>query len=70
MASKGKSIAEGATFVYEKLPDELVELMALDNWFDLLETVAPEVTSHKAWFQQVRDEALARFDAPEDDAAA
>lgn len=70
MAKKNAPVSQGADLVYEKMPDELVELMALDNWFDLLETVAPDVKAHQAWLTQVRDEALGRFDAPEETSAA
>ncbi|NBR70969.1 MAG: hypothetical protein EBT75_02550 [Proteobacteria bacterium] len=70
MAQKNKSVQDGSDFVFQKLPDELVELMALDNWFELLEMVSADATQHRAWLTQVRDHALARFDAPEEDQAA
>ena len=62
MAKKDESVTKGANFVYEKLPDELVELMALENWWELLQSVAPDVTPFDTWFAAVRDEALGRFD--------
>jgi hypothetical protein len=62
MAEQKKTHDEGATFVYEKLPDELVEIMALENWFDLLAAVAPGVKDHKAWLTAVRDKALTMFE--------
>ena len=61
-----KTVQEGADFVYEKLPDDLIEIMSLDNWFDLLSGVAPQVKPHKDWFVQVRDIAMSMFD-PEDE---
>lgn len=61
-----KTVQEGANFVYEKLPDELIEIMELENWFELLSGVAPQVKPHKDWFVQVRDMAMGLF-APEDD---
>jgi len=70
MAQKNKSVQDGSDFVFQKLPDELVELMALDNWFELLEMVSADATQHRAWLTQVRDHALGRFDAPEADQAA
>lgn len=62
MAKEKKTVKEGAEFVYEKLPDELIDIMALENWFDLLSGVSAECTPHKEWFTQVRDAALAMFD--------
>jgi len=44
--------------------------MALDNCFDLLCEVAPEVAPHQAWLTQARDAALALFDKDEGDQAA
>jgi hypothetical protein len=62
MAAAGKPISEGAQFVYEKLPDDLIEIMALENWFDLLSGVAPETKAHEKWLKEVRDAALAMFE--------
>jgi hypothetical protein len=36
--------------------------MALDNWFDLLSGVAPEVKQHQAWLKKVRDAAMKMFE--------
>jgi hypothetical protein len=70
MAASKKPVEQGAQFVYDKLPDEIVELMALDNWFELLAEVAPDCTLHKDWLQQVRDKALAMFDEGEEEKSA
>ena len=67
MAEDQKPIDAGAQFVYDKLPDEIVELMNLDNWFDLLYEVAPGVEDHKAWLTKVRDQALTMFDQVDED---
>jgi len=67
LAGKKTPITTAAEFVYEKIPDELIEIMALDNWFDLLSFVAPDVKDHKEWLQQVRDTALAMFEDAEND---
>jgi len=69
LAVKKTPVTTAAEFVYEKIPDELIELMALDNWFDLLSFVAPDVKDHKEWLQQVRDTALAMFEEAENEAA-
>jgi len=67
MAEDNKPIDTGAQFVYDKLPDEIVELMNLDNWFDLLYEVAPGVENHKIWLTKVRDQALTMFDQVDED---
>jgi hypothetical protein len=69
LAVKKTPIYEAAEFVYVKIPDELIEIMALDNWFDLLSFVAPDVKDHKEWLEQVRDAALAMFEEAENGAA-
>ena len=69
LAVKKTPVTTAAEFVYEKIPDELIEIMALDNWFDLLSFVAPDVKDHKEWLQQVRDTALAMFEEAENEAA-
>ena len=65
LAVKKTTVEQGAEFVYVKIPDDLIEIMALDNWFDLLTFVAPDVKEHKEWLQQVRDKALAMFEEAE-----
>jgi hypothetical protein len=65
LAVKKTPVTTAAEFVYEKIPDELIEIMALENWFDLLSFVAPDVKDHKDWLQQVRDKALAMFEEAE-----
>ena len=65
LAVKKTPVPTAAEFVYEKIPDELIEIMALDNWFDLLSFVAPDVKDHREWLQQVRDTARAMFEEAE-----
>lgn len=67
LAVSGADIEKGAQFVYDNLPDDLIDLMALPNWFELLSSVASEVKPHVEWMQKVRDLALTMFDAPEPD---
>jgi len=63
MAQANRPPEEGAKLIYEKLPDDLLDLMDLDTWFDLLAQVAPEVKPHEAWMRAARDKAIAMFDA-------
>ncbi len=66
MAKTEKSISEGANYVYENLPDDLIEIMMLENWFDLLSGVAPEVKPHEEWLKNVRNMAIDMFGDPEE----
>lgn len=59
-------VDKAADFVYDKLPDDLVEIMLLDNWFDLLAGFAPGVKPHEEWLRQVRDKAIAMFDVEDE----
>jgi hypothetical protein len=65
MAAAGDSKEKGAAFVYDNLPDELVEIMALANWFELLSTAASDCKAHKDWLLAVRDLSLAMFEEPD-----
>lgn len=51
-----------AQFVVDKLPDELLEIMELPNWFEQLSHVAPEVKKHEEYLRRVRDLALSMID--------
>jgi hypothetical protein len=51
-----------AQFVVDKLPDELLEIMELPNWFEQLAAVAPEVVKHEAYIRKVRDLAMSMLD--------
>lgn len=62
MAQTKTKIEDGAQYVYDKLPDDLIEIMALDNWFELLSGVAPEVKPHEKWLKEVRNKALSMFE--------
>jgi hypothetical protein len=62
LAETKKTTDEGAKFVYDVLPDELVEIMLLPNWFDLLTMVAPEVKPQEVWLRETREKAVKMFD--------
>lgn len=65
MAVKGESPDAGAALIFEKLPDDFIELMALPNWFDALKLVSNGVEPHQVWLTEARDKALAMFEAPD-----
>lgn len=50
-----------AEWVYEELPDELIEVLQGDDWFVMLSTVAPELKPHETYLTEVRTKALAIF---------
>ena len=62
LAETKKTTDEGAKFVYDVLPDELVEIMDLPNWFELLSVVAPEVKAHEPWLRETREKSLKMFE--------
>jgi hypothetical protein len=65
LAAKNETIEIGAKYVYDNLPDDLIELMELPNWFELLSGVSTEVAKHEVWLKKVRDSALKLFDDAE-----
>lgn len=48
----------GANIVYENLPDDLLEGMRSEAWFNLLSSFEPAVAPHREWFDKVRVMAL------------
>lgn len=61
MAEKGESFEKGAELVYDKLPDDWIELLHMNIWWDALKSAAPEVEKHEAWVRNVRDEVVRMF---------
>jgi len=60
-AEKIAIVSEAAEFVYENLPDEMIEVLQGDNWFAALQMVAPEISAHQEFFSRARDAALKIF---------
>lgn len=67
---------EGATILYEHLPDELVDVLRAPNWFESLQQFAPEAAPHREWLDKARGVFLGWIDnghpddaEPEDDPA-
>lgn len=67
MAKANDPIPKAAQFVYEKLPDDLLDMMELPAWFEMLASVAPEVRDHREYITKVRDAAMVLLNDPEDD---
>ena len=64
-AQRNAPIEEAAQYVYEKIPDELIDIMELPSWFSVLSAVASEVRPHQAYLTQVRDAAIALLNQDE-----
>jgi hypothetical protein len=64
-AQRNAPIEEAAQYVYEKIPDELIDIMELSSWFTVLSAVASEVKPHQDYLQKVRDAALALLNQDE-----
>jgi len=62
-AIKNAPIEKAAQYVFERLPDDLLEIMESDEWFTLLAQVAPETKDHKEYLEKVRAAALKLFEA-------
>jgi hypothetical protein len=63
LAKSGADPAQGATIIYEKLPDEMIDLLETPEWFAMLEQVFPAAAPYKEWLTKARDLALAQFEA-------
>jgi hypothetical protein len=59
MAEQKADIEQAAEFVYEKLPDDLLQYLELPNWFDILCSVDARIAQHAEWMAKVK----ARVDA-------
>ena len=62
-AVKNAPIEKAAAYVFERLPDDLLEIMETDDWFTLLAQVAPETKDHKDYLEKVRAAALKLFES-------
>ena len=65
-AEKNAPIDEAALYVYENIPDDLIDIMETDAWFAVFSAVKP----HREYLQKVRDAALKMFEDSEGDAQA
>lgn len=66
MGKNGAPVESAAQVIYDQLPDEFVELLADDKWLDMLALVDASVKDQAQWLTQVRDAALAMFEAPDE----
>lgn len=61
MAKTGVDPQKGADMIYKHLPDEMIGMMELPVWWELLVEQAPELKPHQEWVTKARDLAMAQF---------
>lgn len=68
-AKRGDStIEQAAEFVADNLPDELLDMLDLPNWFELLSAQFPRLKPHEEWARKVKARADALLsETPEGD---
>ena len=67
MAARSAPIEDGAKFVADNLPDDLLGYLPLPNILEILAKVNPKVMEHQAWFLAVRDSAVRLVQSDDDD---
>jgi hypothetical protein len=67
LAHRGQEndIPKAAMFIYEAMPDNIVEIMFSGVWWLALSAAAPEVKPHKEWLKNVRTVAMQLFEEGE-----
>ena len=65
MAKEGADPQKGADLIYEKLPDDMIELLALPEWFTALCALEDAAKPYQEWLTKARDLALAMFEPAE-----
>ncbi|MGV0999691.1 MAG: hypothetical protein ACOYBQ_10225 [Fluviibacter sp.] len=50
MAANKAPVSDAAELLYEKMPDEAIDMLQLPQWFDLLCTFEPNCKDHAAYF--------------------
>ena len=65
LAESAKPVEEGADFIVEKLPDELLGYLELPNWADILCSFAPGCRKHLEWLTAARNRAIEILNEPE-----
>jgi len=63
MAKENQDQDKSAAFVHEQLPDEMIEILDSDQWFDMLCLIEPEAKNYQPWFESVRAKVVALLDA-------
>ena len=67
MADDGKTPDEGASYVVEECPDEIIDLLDMPDAVAQLSAMLPQVKARADWFEKTRAAALLLLDAEEKD---
>jgi len=65
LAADGKPPTDGAEFIFEKLPDELIDAMGQRYWFEIVALRFPLVKAHEKWLREAKAEADKLFASAE-----
>lgn len=65
LAIDGKPATAGAEFIFEKLPDEMIDAMQNRYWFEIIAMRFPIVKPHEAWLREAKAEADKLFEEEE-----
>lgn len=68
MAKGNVPTAVGAEYVADELPDEMIDVLGQENWWEMLSAMESRVIPFQPWFLAVRDAALLLFDQEDDHA--
>lgn len=63
MADAKADPADGGRLIHQALPDEMIPYLSLPNWFEILASVAPEMTPRRAWIEAAKLHAASLFAA-------
>lgn len=58
MSASG-NIDAAANYALDKMPDEAIDILETDNWFDALAQFYPPAVAHRVWLEQVRAKVVA-----------
>jgi len=67
MAAAKQQATKGGQLIYERMPDEMLDHMDSENWFDLVAQVFPIIRPHEAWLREAKAEADKLFAADENE---
>jgi len=66
LAVDGMPASDGGAFIFEKLPDELIEMMGHRYWFEIVSMKFALVKPHEKWLREAKAEADKLFAAADE----
>lgn len=61
MAAEKKTTKEGGEFIYQNIPDPLVDFLGHASWFEFASQAVPALAAHKDWADGARTHAIGLF---------